>query len=77
MHLDVYISLSKVSWDLAKKGKGANDINAQEQRKEKTRLIFTADPHTSISIVGRSRELSRELNTAALRSLLCFSEAQI
>lgn len=72
-HFNVYISLPKVSWDLAKRGKGAKELRAQAKRK--SRPVLAADDHTLFGTAGYSRELSAELNTAALSNLLCFSEA--
>lgn len=69
-HFNVYISLSKVSWDLAK---GAYELRAQAKRK--SRPVLAADDHTPFDTVGCSRESLTELNTAALSSLLCSSEA--
>lgn len=55
-HFNVYISLSKVSWDLAKRGKGAKELRAQA--KTKSRPVLAADDHTVFDTAGYSRESS-------------------
>lgn len=70
---NVYISLLKVNWNFAKRRKAANELRAQARRK--SRPVLAADNHTPFGTVGYSRELSTELNIAALSSLLCFGEA--
>lgn len=72
-HFNIYISLSKVSWNSAKRVKGANKLRAQAKRK--SRPVLVADDHTPFGTVGYSRDLSTELNIATLSGILCFSEA--